>query len=114
MISVTRKRPAGALNEYSGTIEPTDWQNASEASFYAFGVSPENNRELSRVDRVEADRFFIVYFLEKMPDIIASDRLVISGQVFEVVQKPEEWHNPFSPNHSFIGCTVSVKMLGGL
>lgn len=113
MIKITRLRPSLVLNEYSGELEPGNWETAIVSELVAFGFAP--SREFFtrfEVDRNESPDIFDIYFLGYVADLEPTDRIVYLGEVYEVSKSIEIWHDEFKPSRPVAGSVTRVQRLG--
>lgn len=93
--TVTRLRAAAVEDPYSGEDTAPDWDNAAELDIEGCAFSPGNSLEPLEVGRSAVLTRPQVY-APPGADVLSGDRLVVRGDTYEVVGRPQDWRSPFT------------------
>lgn len=106
-VTRVRRGPSPGLDRYRKPLPGADVETPIEGAAFAPEGSPESV-EVGRVVLSEAPK---LYFRQSRPDIVASDRLRVRGDLYDVSERPADWRDPWGSDVG--GLVVTLKRSEG-
>lgn len=93
--TVTRQRGTPTVDPYSGEATGVDWTTPTELAIPGCAFNPGRSTEPLQDARTAVLTQPEVY-APYGSDVLAGDRLVVRGDVYEVDGNPADWRSPFT------------------